>query len=48
MAAGGRKNPHLDEKLKPVKLSKKERQQLKLFLESLSGTYTFPTGPELP
>jgi len=48
MLAGGKKNPNLDEKLKPQKLSKKDRAALKAFLESLSGTPTFTAVPELP
>ncbi len=44
MAVGGKKNPNLDEKLKPAKLSKKDKAALKAFLRSLSGTMTF-TGP---
>jgi cytochrome c peroxidase len=48
MVAGGKKNPNLDEKLKPAKLSKKEVGQLKAFLESLSGEDTFDKAPELP
>jgi cytochrome c peroxidase len=48
MVAGGKKNPNLDEKLKPAKLSKKDRANLKAFLESLSGEYTFTSAPEIP
>ena len=49
MAAGGRKNAGLDEKLKPQKLSKKDKAALKAFLDSLSGTATFTGAPaELP
>jgi cytochrome c peroxidase len=45
MVKGGKKNPNLDEKLKPVKLSKKDRAALKAFLESLTGTATFTRAP---
>lgn len=45
MAGGGVKNPLLDAKLKPVKLSAKEKAQLKAFLESLTGTSTFAGPP---
>jgi len=44
MVGGGKKNPNLDEKLKPAKLSKKDKAALKAFLQSLSGKMTF-TGP---
>jgi cytochrome c peroxidase len=48
MAKGGNKNPHLDAKFKPQKLSKKEAAQLKAFLESLTGESTYTSEPELP
>jgi hypothetical protein len=49
MVRGGKKNPNLDEKLKPAKLSKKDRAALKAFLESLTGTATFTRAPsDLP
>ncbi|MFZ5468120.1 MAG: cytochrome c peroxidase [Myxococcota bacterium] len=48
MLKGGVKNPNLDEKLKPQKLSKKDRAALEAFLQSLSGEYTFTRAPELP
>ncbi len=49
MSAGGKKNPNLDEKLKPAKLSKKDKAALKAFLESLTGEATFTSSPsELP
>lgn len=48
MLAGGKKNANLDEKLKPHKLSKKDRAALKAFLESLSGTPTATAAPTLP
>jgi len=44
MIRGGKKNPNIDEKLKPAKLSKADRAALKAFLESLTGTATF-SGP---
>jgi cytochrome c peroxidase len=49
MAGGGKKNPNLDEKLKPAKLSKKDKRALKAFLESLTGLATFTAAPaDLP
>jgi cytochrome c peroxidase len=48
MLAGGKKNPNLDEKLKPHKLSKKDRAALKAFLESLTGTPSYTAAPALP
>ncbi len=48
MASGGKKNPHLDPKLKPAKLTKKQKAALKAFLESLSGEVTFTAAPQLP
>lgn len=48
MAAGGKKNPNLDEKLKPQKLKAKDKAAIKAFLESLSGEYTFAAPPQLP
>jgi len=48
MVGGGKKNPNLDEKLKRVKLSKKDKAALKAFLEALTGTATFTRAPELP
>jgi cytochrome c peroxidase len=38
----------VDEKLKAQKLSKKDKQQLKAFLETLTGESTFTARPELP
>ena len=35
---GGRKNPHLDEEIKPRNLTRQEKQDLLAFLQSLSGT----------
>jgi len=45
MTGGGHKNPNLDEKLKPAKVSKKDKAALKAFLESLTGTATFTSAP---
>jgi len=45
---GGKQVPNLDEKLKPVKLSAKDKAALKAFLESLSGTTTYAGAPDLP
>lgn len=43
--ADSKKNPVVDPKLKPQKLSPAEKTQLKAFLESLSGTSTFAGAP---
>ncbi len=48
MLRGGIKNPNRDEKLKPNRLSAKDRKALQAFLESLTGTPTFAKAPELP
>ena len=48
MAAGGTKNPGLDEKLKAVKLSKADKTAIKEFLLALTGTPTFAGAPALP
>ena len=48
MLKGGMKNPNRDEKLKPSKLSAKDRKALQAFLEALTGTATFTKAPELP
>ncbi len=48
MLAGGKQNPKLDEKLKPNKLSAKDRKALLAFLGSLNGTATFNAAPDLP
>lgn len=49
MAAGGVKNPNLDIRLRPQKLSAKDKAALKAFLEALTGKHTFSAGPaELP
>jgi cytochrome c peroxidase len=48
MLKGGIKNPNRDEKLKPSRLTAKDRKALQAFLESLTGTATFTKAPELP
>jgi cytochrome c peroxidase len=48
MVKGGIKNPNRDEKLKPSRLSAKDRKALQAFLESLTGTPTYTKAPELP
>jgi cytochrome c peroxidase len=49
MLAGGKKNPNLDENLKPKKLKPADRKALKAFLESLKGEHTYTAAPaELP
>lgn len=48
MAKGGNNNPNLSTKLKAQKLTAKESRQLKLFLESLTGTSTYTAEPTLP
>jgi cytochrome c peroxidase len=48
MVAGGKKNKLLDKKLKPARLSAKDKAALKAFLVSLTGNYSFGAGPELP
>jgi cytochrome c peroxidase len=48
MLKGGIKNPNRDEKLKPNRLSAKDRKALQAFLESLTGTPTYVKPPELP
>ena len=35
---GGRKNPHLDPELQPLRLTKEEKTELLAFLKSLTGT----------
>jgi cytochrome c peroxidase len=42
------KGVKVDERLKPQKLSKKDKAQLKAFLESLTSETTFTAKPELP
>lgn len=48
MAGGGVKNKNLDEKLKPVKLSKDERAQLDAFLKALEPAPEAFNRPTLP
>jgi cytochrome c peroxidase len=48
MARGGNKNPNLDPKLKPQRLSPREARSLQAFLESLTGESTYPAAPSLP
>jgi cytochrome c peroxidase len=48
MLAGGIKNPHLDEKLKPAKITPKQRQQLLAFLKALTPVAKPYTRPMLP
>jgi cytochrome c peroxidase len=48
MSSGGRKNPNLDEKLKPARLSPRDKAALKAFFQSLTGSATFTSAPDLP
>jgi cytochrome c peroxidase len=48
MLKGGVKNPNRDEKLKPTRLSARDRKALQAFVESLTGSPTYPKAPELP
>jgi cytochrome c peroxidase len=48
MLKGGIKNPHLDEKLQPKKISKEERDQLLAFLKSLTPEPTPFAKPQIP
>ena len=48
MASGGKKNANLDEKLKSAKLAAKDQKAVRAFLETLSGTATYSTAPDLP
>jgi cytochrome c peroxidase len=48
MIAGGTANPHLDEKLKPAKLSAKERADLLAFLKALTPDNRPYPRPTLP
>lgn len=45
MSSGGVKTPRLDPALKPHALSEKDREDLRAFLDSLSGTATFEGPP---
>jgi len=46
--SGGKPGPNHDEKLKPVKVSAKDRDALVAYIESLSGTATYTTALTLP
>ena len=48
MLGGGKAVPNLDEKLKPAKVSAKGRDALVAYIESLTGTATYPSAPPLP
>jgi cytochrome c peroxidase len=48
MLAGGIKNPNLDEKLQPAKISAKQRTQLLAFLKALTPEQKPYKRPELP
>ena len=49
MAAGGKKNPNLDQNLKPHKLKPADKKAVMAFLESLQGEHTYTAAPaELP
>ena len=49
MANGGKKNPTLDQNLKPHKLKPAEKKAIMAFLESLQGEHTYTAAPaELP
>jgi cytochrome c peroxidase len=48
MIAGGRSNAHLDAKLKPARLSAKQRAELLAFLESLTPDNKPYARPVLP
>jgi len=49
MANGGKKNPNLDQNLKPHKLKPAEKKAVTAFLESLQGEHTYTAAPaELP
>lgn len=49
MANGGKKNPTLDQNLKPHKLKPAEKKAITAFLESLQGEHTYTAAPaELP
>jgi hypothetical protein len=49
LAGGTRKgNPHIDDKLKPKKLSKQEREQLAAFIDSLQPEPAPFEKPTLP
>jgi cytochrome c peroxidase len=48
MLSGGKPGPNHDEKLKPAKVTPKDRDALVAFIESLSGTATYSSAPTLP
>jgi len=45
---GGKKNPHLDEKMKPLSLTAQEKANLAAFLKALDGEPVKVTPPALP
>jgi len=45
---GGTRNPYLDEKIKPLKLTKQDEQDLVAFLKTLTGEPLKIEGPVLP
>jgi cytochrome c peroxidase len=47
-AGGGNSNPYLDTKIKPLNLSRQERDDLVRFLESLTGEMPSNAGPPTP
>ncbi|HEY8209433.1 MAG TPA: cytochrome c peroxidase [Myxococcaceae bacterium] len=49
MANGGKKNPNLDQNLKPHKLKPADKKAILAFIESLKGQHTYTAAPaELP
>lgn len=48
MLGGGKPGPNHDEKLKPAKVSAKDKAALLAFIESLGGTATYSEAPQLP
>ena len=44
-AGGGNSNPHLDKDMKPLNLTRAERDDLVAFLESLTGEMPPDIGP---
>jgi cytochrome c peroxidase len=47
-AGGGRKNPNLDAKIRPLRLSNREQKDLVEFLQTLTGEPLKVEAPELP
>jgi cytochrome c peroxidase len=45
---GGIKNPHLDPKMKPLRLSAREKADLVAFMQSLTGKPIPMSAPPLP